>query len=273
MQQQQPAQLLALANAVRQVAREHILPHFLKVAHDHKSDGSLLTQADIAAHHALLMALPQLIDRPVLSEEMPHEEQLQLWQNEQAGLWVIDPIDGTSNFVNGIPAFCISVAYVVKGEATLGVIYNPVADECYAAANGVGAWLNDDALPLRTSAAALKHCIAGVDFKRLRPALASALAAQGPFHSQRNFGSSALEWCFVAAGRYDVYLHGGQMLWDFAAGQLILREAGGAYRTLEQNPADVQPGRKRSVVAAANSALLSQWHGWLAQHDESPNVS
>ncbi len=69
--------------------------------------------------------------------------------------------------------------------------------------------------------------MAGVDLKRLDRKLAAELAARPPYSSQRNFGSSALDWCFVAAGRFDVYLHGGQKLWDYAAGALILEEAGG----------------------------------------------
>ena len=77
--------------------------------------------------------------------------------------------------------------------------------------------------------------MAQVDFKRLPPALARDLVAEPPYSSQRNFGASTLEWCYVAAGRFDVYLHGGQKLWDYAAGSLVLEEAGGLMCTLDHD--------------------------------------
>lgn len=260
--------LSALAHTLREVARNAVMPHFLKTAGNRKSDGSVLTEADLAAQAQLAQRLPKILAGPVLGEEMPQSAQAALWQTGSTGLWCIDPIDGTSNFANGIPFFGLSAAYMENGETRLGAVYNPASDECFLAARGAGAWLNDTPLPLREPAADLAHAIAGVDPKRLPLHLREALAGAAPFDSQRNFGASALEWCFVAAGRLDVYVHGGQMLWDYAAGQLILEEAGGAHTTLEGRPAPVHPGLKRSVVAGTNAALLRAWHGWLRPHLE-----
>ena len=102
-----------------------------------------------------------------------------------------------------------------------------------------------------------------MDFKRISHHLGDELAVRPPYYSQRNFGSSALEWCFVAAGRLDVYLHGGQMLWDYAAGRLILAEAGGQAEALDGGQLMSGPAIKRGVIAAASPALFAEWSAWI----------
>ncbi|MCE1187175.1 MAG: inositol monophosphatase [Rhodocyclales bacterium] len=256
----------ALADLVRDMARDTILPLYQKAVREQKADGTLLTQADLASQAALEIRLPTLLPAPVLGEEMTPEAQGQVWQEGQEGLWVIDPIDGTTNFANGIPFFGVAVAYLVKHKTQLGVVYNPVTDEAFYAARGAGAWLNAVPLPLRSPATQLKDAVAGVDFKRISHHLGDELAVRPPYYSQRNFGSSALEWCYVAAGRLDVYIHGGQMLWDYAAGRLILEEAGGSYSTLGGTPLTAGPAIKRSVIAAASPSLFEEWRVWLHSH-------
>src|SRR6185295_19092733 len=96
--------------AVKRVAAEEIMPRYLKVAHHRKSDGSLFTEADLAAQEALTRALQSIHSGPVVGEEMSQEKQVELWLEGDAGLWCVDPIDGTSNFVNGLPYFAVSVA-------------------------------------------------------------------------------------------------------------------------------------------------------------------
>ena len=105
--------------------------------------------------------------------------------------------------------------------------------------------------------------MAEVDFKRLPATLAQALAASPPYSSQRNFGASTLEWCYVAAGRFDVYLHGGQKLWDYAAGSLILEEAGGLMCSLDSDDFWAEEGWKRSVLAARTPELFEAWVSWV----------
>ncbi|MBN9694497.1 MAG: inositol monophosphatase [Zoogloea sp.] len=255
-----------LADTVRNMARETILPRYLRAVREQKADGSVLTEADLASQAALMECLPQLIMAPVLGEEMTPEEQGRVWHEGISGLWVIDPIDGTTNFANGIPFFGVAVAYLVNHKTQIGVVYNPVTDEAFYAGRGAGAWLNGIPLPMRQPTERLKDAVAGVDFKRISHHLGDELAVRPPYYSQRNFGSSALEWCYVAAGRLDVYLHGGQMLWDYAAGRLILEEAGGSYSTLGGTPLTAGPAIKRSVIAAASPALFEQWRTWLHAH-------
>jgi myo-inositol-1(or 4)-monophosphatase len=176
---------------------------------------------------------------------------------------VVDPIDGTTNFVAGLPFFAISVAYFVEGRAVVGVVYDPATREMFAASRGGGVTMNGLKLPLRPPAASLAECVAGVDFKRIPKKLGDDLATRPPYYSQRNFGCSTLEWAYVAAGRLDLLLHGGQKLWDYAAGRLILEEAGGRMCTLKKDDFDADDLWKRSVIAAVDPQLFAAWRDWI----------
>lgn len=257
------ARARALESLVRDIAREEILPRYLKSARNRKADGSLFTEADMASQQRFSEALPAFLPGAVLGEEMTAAEQAALWKEGARGLWCIDPIDGTTNFANGIPLFAVSIAYLIDHEPVIGVVYNPITDESFYAARGAGAFLNGTELPLRAGATELRDAVAGVDFKRISHHLGDELAVRPPYYSQRNFGSSALEWCFVAAGRLDVYLHGGQMLWDYAAGRLILAEAGGIAEALDGGVLMSGPAIKRGVIAATSPALFAEWSAWV----------
>lgn len=241
------------------------MPRYMTAVRERKADGSLLTEVDLAAQNWLTLRLPQLIDRPVLGEEMTEAEQRLRWLQGADGLWIIDPIDGTTNFANGIPYFGTSVAYYRGGRPQFACVFNPASDEAYYAEVGQGAYLNGTRLPLRQPHAALSDCVAGVDFKRLPRRLADRLAIHPPYYSQRNFGSSVIEWCFLAAARLDLYLHGGQMLWDYAAGRLILEEAGGFVCSLEQDDFDQADIWRRAAVGATHPSAFSAWVRWLRQ--------
>jgi myo-inositol-1(or 4)-monophosphatase len=251
---------------VRAVAASEIMPRFLKVAHSRKADGSLFTEADIAAQNALAQGLRALVDIPVVAEEMTAQEQAEQWLMGDAGLWCVDPIDGTSNFVNGLPYFAISVALMRHGRPVIGVVFDPVADEAFYAALGAGAFLNGERLPIKTSVPTLKNAMAGVDLKRVGKALGQHLVARPPYMSQRNYGASALEWCYAAAGRYDLYLHGGQRLWDYAAGALVMAEADGHLCAIEHDDYWQAPLWRRSVIAALDPVLFEAWKAWVRAH-------
>ncbi|TCJ13000.1 inositol monophosphatase family protein [Parasulfuritortus cantonensis] len=240
------------------------MPRYLKVAHARKDDGSLFTEADLAAQNALIERLRAIEPYPVLGEEMDDAAHKRLWQEGHDGLWCVDPIDGTTNFVSGMPFFAMSVALLRQGRPLLGVVYDPQADECFYAEAGAGAFVDGDRLPLKSVPERLERSIAGVDFKRIPRALAGCLAAEHPYSSQRNLGASTLDWCYLAAGRLHVYLHGGQKLWDYAAGALILTEAGG--RVSQLDGAEFWSGApwSRSAVAACTPELHAQWRDWLA---------
>jgi myo-inositol-1(or 4)-monophosphatase len=255
---------------VRDVAAREIMPRYLKVAHSHKADGSLLTAADIATQEALVSKLRTLVDAPVLAEEMSQQHQAEQWLMGDSGLWCVDPIDGTSNFVNGLPYFAISVALMCSGHPVLGVVYDPVADEVFYAAKGVGAFLNGERLPIKTYVPSFANAMASVDLKRLDRHLAHCLAVEPPYMSQRTYGASTLDWCYAAAGRFDLYLHGGQKLWDYAAGALIMAEAGGNLCSLENDSFWAAALWRRSVVAALDPGLFATWKAWLRAHLHDP---
>lgn len=257
------AMLRAVVAAVKLVAAEEIMPRYLKVAHQRKSDGSLCTEADMAAQRALIKKLQAILNVPVLGEEMTGGEQRALWQSGNDGLWCIDPIDGTSNFVRGLPYFAVSVALLRQGKSILGVVHDPVAEEVFAAEQGKGAFLNGEKLSGRETAGSLALALAGIDLKRLGAKLAGQLAACPPYSSQRNFGASTLDWCYTAAGRYDVYLHGGQKLWDYAAGMLILQESGGHACCIEHDDFTQGDIWQRSVIAASDERLFDEWKNWI----------
>lgn len=256
----------AIQNLIRKVSAEEIMPRFLKVGGSKKSDGTLFTEADIAAQDALSKGLKELADYPILGEEMSDKEHRRLWAENPDGLWIIDPIDGTTNFVHGIPHFAISVALMKNRQSVYGAIYQPMLDEMYTAVLHQGAWLNGTPLPLlHKKERTLAESVASVEVKYLRNGtLAKRMQNLSPCASQRNMGASTLDWCYLAAGRFDVYLHGGQKLWDYAAGSLIFTESGGKIATLEND--DFWSGEhtfKRSVIAALQPHLFDAWLKWI----------
>jgi len=249
---------------VIEAAERELLPRFQGTARREKQDGSVVTEADIAMQSRLKQGLaarwPQYA---FLGEEMDEDEQSALLRGDAAGVWCVDPLDGTSNFAAGIPFFAVSLALLVGGEPVLGVVYDPLRRECFSARRGGGAYLNEQRLAVARPAITLKQAVAIVDFKRLSPALAQRLVTQAPYASQRSFGSVALDWCWIAAGRGDVYLHGKQNIWDLAAGSLVLAEAGGQGLTLAGEPVYRAELAPRSAVAALDGALFQEWLTWL----------
>jgi myo-inositol-1(or 4)-monophosphatase len=207
-------------------------------------------------------------DIPFMGEEMEHARQVRIVNAEGGTFWTLDPLDGTTNFSMGFPFYGVSLALVNAGEVALGVVYDPVRDECFHAVSGEGAYLNEQRLQTNATGIELRACVANVDLKRLVGQLAERLVRFPPYRSQRNLGACVLEWCWVAAGRIQLYLHGGQRMWDYAAGSLILREAGGMFSTLKGASLDCQVFTKRSVVAAVNEELYRQWFRWLCENDD-----
>ncbi len=254
----------AVSELALQISTEILLPNFARVKASQKCDGSLLTEADIKAHEAFLTELPKLADYPVLSEEMSESEQQFIVDNSAANFWCIDPLDGTSNFTVGIPYWCMSIALIEDGALVMGVIYDPNRDECFAATNHSTTTLNDNPLTKRNNQISeIDQCMGLVDFKRLDGDITTYISANPPYRSQRSFGASALDFCWLADNRCQLYLHGRQKLWDYSAGLLILQQAGGVAETFDgedifQN--DLQP---KSILAASDADLLTKWRDYF----------
>lgn len=262
-----PSDLAALVTLVRASAREELLERFRHTARREKADGSWLTEADLAMQTRLQGELAALHpDIPLLGEEMARAQQEALLAAASdpghPGLWLLDPLDGTSNYAAGIPLFAVSLALMRAGRIVAGIVHDPIHDESFAALAGQGATLNGEPLRAPIADVPLAKTTACIDFKRLPPALAARIAAAPPYSSQRSIGSVALDWCWVAAGRFHLYLHDAQGLWDYAAGSLILAEAGGHADTLDGRPAAPNL-EKRSALCAADRGLFEQWRDYL----------
>jgi len=259
-----PHDLQHLSSLVIEIADRELPPRFNCRRGERKSDGSLVTEADLVVQQALSATLKQHWPGiALLGEEMSRPQQQAALQHTADGVWCIDPLDGTSNFAIGVPYYAVSVALVQDGVPRLAVVYDPNRRECFRAAQGHGAWLNDERLLPAHPTASLRESLALVDFKRLPEALAGRLAASPPYKSQRSFGAVALDWCWLAAGRCHVYLHGRQKLWDYAAGYLVLHEAGGQALTLEGEDVFTLALTPRSAAAALDPKLFEQWKACL----------
>ena len=255
--------LTVLRDIIIPVAHEELLPRFARVERQRKRDGSVLTEADLAVQSRLgTQLLQQWPDTVFLSEEMTSAEQLELLASGQP-VWCLDPLDGTSNFAAGIPFFCISLALLQQGEVVLGMVYDPVRDECFSASREQGARLNGEPLVVKQTGLELGQTTALIDFKRLEKDLATRLVTAIPYASQRSFGSVALDWCWLAAGRCHIYLHGRSSIWDYAAGNMIFHAAGGYSSTLEGEAIFTQALIPRSSVAAVDQSLFTAWTEWL----------
>ncbi|MBU0724839.1 MAG: inositol monophosphatase [Alphaproteobacteria bacterium] len=153
------------------------------------------------------------------------------------GRWIVDPLDGTTNFLHGIPHFAISIGVEKDGEIIAGVVYEPVHDELFWAEKGVGAFLNDRRLRVSGRTHLVDSLIAtGLPFAGRAGhdvALKQLEAVMKVTSGIRRFGAAALDLAYVAAGRYDGYWENGLNAWDIAAGLLIVKEAGGMVGTID----------------------------------------
>ena len=177
--------------------------------------------------------------------------------------WIVDPLDGTLNFLHGIPHFAISIALEREGTIVAGVVYNPARDELYTAERGKGAFLNDQRLRVAgrqrladaVVACALPHPSRG-DVERTRNEHA---AVQDKIAGLRRFGAAALDLAWIAAGRFDCYWERNLSPWDFAAGVIIVREAGGYVTDLDGNERTMEPGD----IIAGNEDMQREVMGLL----------
>jgi myo-inositol-1(or 4)-monophosphatase len=253
----------SLVALLRETAAAEIVPRFRRTAATAKADGSLVTQADLAVQARIREALARDFPGvPLLGEEMDPAEQARVLGDPGGAVWVLDPLDGTSNFACGFPGFAISLALIEGGRPALGLVLDPERDHCFHATLGGGAFLNGQPIRPYAPGPELKDCLAMLDLKRLPPERVPRLLRRGGFRSQRNLGAVALEWCWLASGRFQLYLHGGQRLWDYAAGRLIASESGipyRLYRPLGTEPAESLDLGQRLAVAAADAALLDRW--------------
>jgi len=243
-------------------AGEHILlPYFNQ--HNHiqmKKDGSIVTEADLACQLYLQEKLKEIAPNiEFLGEEMSQEEQLQCLQSKTS-FWCVDPLDGTSNFATPMPLFAISVALIQAGKPILACIYDPIRKEMFSAIRGQGLYLNHQKQP-NVSNIDVKESVGFLDFKRLPHEQAVFFATQRFYRSQRNIGTCALEWAWLATGRAQFIVHGAEKLWDYAAGSLLAEESG----CVVSDFSGVSPFSKQ-VLSSSILAAPSRIHAAFQTH-------
>lgn len=225
---------------------------------EYKGTIDLVTDVDLQSERYLISSIRERYpDHRIVSEESGVN------QGGECCIWFIDPIDGTVNFAHGIPIFSVSIAYAQDGRVELGVIYDPMRDECFSAELGRGAWLNGK--PIRVGATKeLDHSLMITGFPYdIRTNSENNLDHYARFalHSLgvRRLGSAALDLCYIAAGRFDGYWELRLNSWDIAAGELIAREAGALVTDLNGDPDDmVQNPVSQHSILAANPILHGQ---------------
>lgn len=190
-----------------------------------KGRANVVTDADLASERLILdYVTAEYPDFGILSEESAPVP------GAAPYTWVIDPIDGTRNFAEGIPHFCVVVAIAEGAAVAAGVTYDPVRDEMFAAQRGQGAYLNGERIAVSDRADLSEAIIGfdlGYDFDQAKLLLEMAGAIWPQVSGYRLLGSSALSIAYAAAGRIDLYCHHNLSAWDIASGILLAREAGG----------------------------------------------
>ena len=251
--------LIAIQEIVRDTAANSLSVYYACTTADYKADGSIVTEADVAMQKSLTAALLERYpDVHMLGEEISVAEQNRVIDGE-LDYWCLDPVDGTTNFHATLPLFSVSLGLISEGEIVLGVIYDPNRDECFGAVRGAGFWIDGKKKQRPPQPDRLGECIAFVDFKRLGDEIGTSLVKDTPYKSQRNIGTCALEWAWLAAGRVNLLLHGCESIWDYAAGVLLVEESGGHSETLDGEPIFKQTLEPRSVIAASSPELFESW--------------
>ena len=202
---------------------------------------NLVTDVDIACQEKIIsMVRERFPDDDIIAEEQPNTYE------GDGNRWIIDPVDGTTNYAHGYPFFCTSIAYEAKGRVVAGVVYNPIMNELFFAASGKGAYLNGDRIGV-SGVSNLKRSLLSTGFPydiATNPNNNVDHFVNFLFEAQavRRDGSAALNLSYVACGRFDGFWELHLNPWDLAAGALILEEAGGRITNLTGGPFDIYRG-------------------------------
>ena len=200
-----------------------------------KGEIDLVTEADLAAETTILEILgSHFPEDNILSEEAGDQDLA------SSRTWIVDPLDGTTNFAHGFPFFAVSIALETAGEIVLGVVYSPIMEEFFHARLGKGAYLNEKPIHV-SSASELRESLVATGFPydiRKRPTRIFDRFQRMVRGSQgiRRAGAAAIDLCYVAAGRLDGYWEENLKPWDTAAGLLMVKEAGGTLTNFEGEP-------------------------------------
>ncbi|MGB8621667.1 MAG: inositol monophosphatase family protein [Paracoccaceae bacterium] len=251
------ANLNIMIKAVRKAGRS-LVKDFREVENlqvSSKGPGDFVSRADIASEK-------------ILKEELMGARPNYGWLGEETGAqdgadptrrWIVDPLDGTTNFLHGMPHWAISVALEHKGEIVAGVIFDAAKDEMFVAEKGAGAWMNDSRMRVSGRTKMIEAVFAtGVPFasKKTLPAMLHDLGRLMPQCSgMRRWGVASLDLAYVAAGRFDGYWEREVNAWDIAAGLLVAREAGALIGPIHEGRNPLEDGE----LIVANEPLFDSF--------------
>lgn len=229
-----------------------------KMRIEEKGRNDFVSDADRAAESAVIETIKRHYpNHAILAEESGQ-------QGDSDHVWVIDPLDGTTNYLHGFPVFSVSVGLMIKGRIEHGAVYDPLRQELFTASRGQGAQV--DGRKIRVSGrTSLDAALLGTGFPfrdsnlALEPYLNMLVSAIKTTQGIRRAGSAALDLCYVAAGRLDAYWETGLKIWDLAAGTLIVREAGGLITGLNGSEDFLQTGHVLTGTPKIYTALARQF--------------
>ncbi len=220
-----------------------------------KSAGDFVSRADIKAEELI---------REELTEARPNygwlaEESAEVKGEDPTRRWIVDPLDGTTNFLHGLPHWAVSIALEHRGQIVAAVVYDPLKDEMFTSEKGAGAWLNDRRIRV-TNRREMIECIfgTGIPFANnptLPVSLRQVAKVSPTCAGVRRWGSAALDLAYVAAGRYDGYWEMGLNPWDIAGGVLLVKEAGGLLEPFTEG-ADLMA---QGGIIAANDQVFDRF--------------
>ena len=251
---------------VEQVIRsagQLVLTYFSKarsLERNTKEKAGFFTEADIASEKFLIEKLGLIFPEAAFYAE----ESGSSGKGEYC--WVIDPIDGTTNFAHGLPHFCISVALTHKGKTFFGMIYSPVLDELFWAETGKGAWLNDKKIETTNPARFDQSLLVvgfpykGIDGEYVR-FMEHVSFIGSKAYTFRNLGAAALDLAYVACGRFDGIFCSRMQWWDFAAGALLVEQSGGRITDFSGSPL----GSKAESFVAGGKLIHQALLGFLGK--------
>lgn len=247
---------LKAAEKAAHIAGKVILGYRGSTVISEKSLNNLVTEADYKAQEAIIETISENFpDHNIIAEEKDLSA-----KKDAEHLWIIDPLDGTNNFAHNIPHYCVSIAYANFGQAMAGVVFDPERKEMFTAIRNEGAYLNKTPIQVSKAEYLYEAVIAtGFYYDRgsmMRKTLDSIEKLfESNIHGIRRFGSAALDLCWVACGRFDAYFEYNLSVWDFAAGMLILDEAGGKLNDQKAQKLDLNS----TGIAVSNGKFHDQF--------------
>ena len=240
-----------------------LMQHYGKISTINKksSDIDLVTIADTQSEQLIITKIQKYYpNHYIISEESDHKK------IDSDYCWIIDPLDGTTNYVHSLPIFSVSIALQYKNETIIGVVYNPAVDKCFYAEKNNGAFLNNNKINV-TSCDTLSESLLVTGFpyihdERYKKGFALFEELYGQTQGVRRLGAASLDLCFVAMGRFEAFWEFSLQSWDICAGDLIVREANGKTSDWDNSHLPLDGSR----ILATNGHIHKEMIGILSKN-------